>query len=241
MKNHTQKLIFTGLLITIGIILSQFLSIPIPPSQTTFKVGIGYLPLMFISLMFGPFYGMFAGIIQDLIGYFLWGTQTGPFHFGFVLNAILFGVLPWFFFQINLFKQKTYKVINIVFAIIVLGVSLYLLTDIHLVSDRIRNVSNTLAYVLVASSIFATLVIGGFIIYMKPIKQNHHLIFIVVIMLVITSVFLTPIWVKQLYGLPYWIQLPPRIIKLPFEAIIYSILLIRVHGLYQNLQSNQVK
>ena len=241
MKNYTQKLIFTGLLITIGIVLSQFLSIPIPPSQTTFKVGIGYLPLMLISIIFGPFYGMFSGIVQDIIGYFLWGTQTGPFHFGFVFNAILFGVLPWFFFQINLFKQTTYKIINMTFALLVLGVSIYLLFDIQLVSDRIRNVNNTLAYVLVGSSIFATLMIGGFIVYMKPSKQNHHLIFIVVIMLIITSVFLTPIWVKQLYGLPYWIQLPPRIIKLPFEAIIYSVLLIRVHALYKNLQSNMAK
>lgn len=236
MKNHTQKLIFTGLLITIGIVLSQFLSIPIPPSQTTFKIGIGYLPLMLISIIFGPFYGMFSGVIQDILGYFLWGTQTGPFHFGFVLNAILFGVLPWLFFQLSFFKQKTYKYINFGFALSVLLVSVYLLFDIELITNRIRDVGSTLAYIMVASSIFATIAIGAFIIYMPPLKENHHLIFIVVIMLILTSVFLTPIWVKQLYGLPYWIQLPPRIIKLPFEAIIYSVLLIRVHHLYQQLK-----
>ncbi len=241
MKNHTQKLIFTGLLITIGIVLSQFLSIPIPPSQTTFKVGIGYLPLMLISILFGPIFGLFSGVIQDLIGYFLWGTQTGPFHFGFVLNAILFGVLPWFLFRVNLFKEKTYKIINIVIAVIFLGISIYLLFDIDLISDRIKNVDHLLAYILVSTSIFATILIGGFVFFMKPLKDNHHLIFIVTVMLIITSVLLTPIWVKQLYGLPYWIQLPPRIIKLPFEAIIYSVLLIRIHSLFKDLKTNNIK
>ena len=241
MKNHTQKLIFTGLLITIGIVLSQFLSIPLPPSQTTFKVGIGYLPLMLISILFGPIFGLFSGVIQDLIGYFLWGTQTGPFHFGFVLNAILFGVLPWFLFRVNLFKEKTYKIINIVIAVIFLGISIYLLFDIDLISDRIKNVDHLLAYILVSTSIFATILIGGFVFFMKPLKDNHHLIFIVTVMLIITSVLLTPIWVKQLYGLPYWIQLPPRIIKLPFEAIIYSVLLIRIHSLFKDLKTNNIK
>lgn len=235
MKNHTQKLIFTGLLITIGIVLSQFLSIPIPPSQTTFKIGIGYLPLMLISVFFGPFFGLISGVIQDLIGYFLWGVQTGPFHFGFVLNAILFGVLPWMMFRVKLFKANTYKWFNLVFFGLVLAVSIYLLFDVSLITSRIKDITNVFAYLLIVSSIFATIGIGAFVMYQEPYGNIHQFLFIVTMMLIITSIILTPIWVNQLYGLPYWIQLPPRIIKLPFEAIIYSLLLTRIYQLFKRL------
>jgi len=239
MQKQTQKLIFIGLLITLGIVLAQFLSIPIPPSQTTFKIGIGYLPLMLISLIYGPIYGLLSGIVQDLIGYFLWGAQQGPFHFGFVLNAILFGVLPWYMFKINLFKAKTYKIINLVFVYLFLVASIYLLFDIDLVTNRISNITDTFSYILVSASIFASMVIGGFLLWMKADDHNHHFVFIVAVMLVITSIILTPIWVYQLYNVPYWIQLPPRIVKLPFEIIIYSILLIRLYDLIKKLENRQ--
>lgn len=241
MKNQIQKIIFTGLLVSIGVILAQFLSVAIPPSQTLFKIGIGYLPLILISILFGPFYGLIAGVTQDLVGFVLWASSQGVFYPGFTLNAMLVGVIPWLIFKYKIFKPKTYKHFNLMIVSIILVVSIALLFDIQLVTTRIPNATDTFSYILVGSSIFATLLVGGFIIYTKPINHNHEFIFIVIVTLMITSLILTPIWVLHLYSVSFWVQLPPRIIKFPFEIILYSILLIRLYDILKNLSNRYSK
>jgi len=228
MKNKTQKLVFIGLLIAIGIVLAQFLSIALPPSQTIFKIGIGYLPLILISIIFGPYYGLVAGLIQDLVGFVLWASSQGPYHVGFTINALLIGVIPWFLFRYRISKQSIYKKMNIGFISIVFLLSTFLLFRIELVTSRIPDATDFFSYILVVSSMFASIVLGIFLVKMKSIDQNHLLIFIVIIVLFMTSIVLTPLWVKDLYSISYWIQLPPRIIKFPLEIMIYSVFLIRL-------------
>lgn len=243
MKNNTQKLIFTGLLITIGIILSQFVSLPIPPSQAIIKIGIGDLPLMLISLLFGPLIGLFSGFIQNNLGYFIWGAQTGPYHFGFVLNSMLFGALPSLIFGMKLIKDKVYKYINIGIAAVFLILSITLIFNIQFITEntyitsRFENLTPGLIYLLIATSIFSSLSMLIFFILRKQQDHHHKIIFIVTILLIITSIILTPLWVMQLYSIPYVLQLPLRIIKLPLEVIIYSVLLIRLYEVIKQLQS----
>lgn len=241
MKNQIQKLVFTGLLISIGVILSQFLSVAIPPSQTLYKIGIGYLPLILISIIFGPFYGLLAGVTQDLVGFVLWSSQQGVFYFGFTLNAALVGVIPFYIFKFKHFKPTAYKLFNMVFATLILLASILLLFHIDLVTSRIPDATDTFSYILVASSIFATLLVGGFMVYTKGLNHNHHLIFIVIITLMLVSIILTPLWVRHLYGVSFWVQLPPRIIKFPFEIMLYSVLLIRIYDLFKHMNNRYQK
>ena len=50
MKNkNLQKIIFTGLMVAIGIVLSTVVSISYPPNSTIIRFGIGYLPLIIVS------------------------------------------------------------------------------------------------------------------------------------------------------------------------------------------------
>ena len=242
MKNHTQKLIFTGLLITIGIILAQFISIALPPSTAIIKIGIGQLPLMLISLLFGPVIGLFSGIIQNNVGYFVWGYQTGPYHLGFVLNSMIFGALPALLLRRKFSNDKMYKFINVGFAILFLSLLTVLLFNIEFITentyitDRFQNLSNGLIYTLIITSILASIAMLVFYILKKQQDNHHQIIFIVSVLLFITTIILTPIWVQQLYGHPYLLQLPLRIIKFPLEAIVYSILLIRLYEVVSKLQ-----
>jgi ECF transporter S component (folate family) len=246
MNNRTQKLIFTGLLITIGIVLSQFLSISIPPQTTIIRIGIGYLPLMLISLLYGPMIGLASGIIQDVLGLTI-GGGLAYFHFGFLLNAMIIGFMPGFLLKYLPLKDKTYKIINIVIACLLAIAGIVLLMDISIITDvtlRLEvggtiDLGKTLAYILVSSSLFAVLLMLTFVIFRKPQNNNHQIIFFVTSLLFLTSVILTPIWVSQLFGHPYLIQLPLRIIKLPLEAMLYSILLVRLYVLVKSLQTNR--
>ncbi|MFP4478430.1 MAG: folate family ECF transporter S component [Candidatus Izemoplasmatales bacterium] len=246
MNNRTQKLIFTGLLITIGIVLSQFLSISIPPQTTIIRIGIGYLPLMLISLLYGPLVGLVSGIVQDILGLTI-GGGLAYFHFGFLLNAMIIGFMPGFLLRYLPLKDKTYKIINIVIASLLTLMGIILLIDISIITDvtlRLEiggtiELGRTMAYVLVSSSLFAVLLMLIFVIVRKPQNNNHQIIFFVTSLLFLTSVILTPLWVSQLFGHPYLIQLPLRLIKLPLEAMIYSILLVRLYVLVKRLQNSR--
>ncbi|QLY40018.1 folate family ECF transporter S component [Hujiaoplasma nucleasis] len=246
MNNKTQKLIFTGLLITIGIVLSQFLSISIPPQTTIIRIGIGYLPLMLISLLYGPLYGLISAIIQDVLGLTI-GGGLAYFHFGFLLNAMIIGFMPGFLLKYMPFKDKVYKIINIVVGSILAIAGIILLIDITIITDvtlRLEvggtiELGKSLAYILVTSSLLAVILMLIFVIFRKSHNNNHQIIFFVTSLLLITSVFLTPLWVSQLFGHPYLIQLPLRIIKLPLEAMLYSILLVRIYALVKSLETNR--
>ena len=233
MKNKTQKLVFIGLLISMGVVLAQFLSIALPPSQTIYKIGIGYLPLIIISIVFGPYYGLISGLIQDSVGFILWGMSQGVYHFGFTFNALLIGVIPWLIFHFRFFKPVVYKRFNLGFIAIIFILSVYLIFHIDLVTSRIPYATNFFSYVLIASSMFSLILLGIFLYRTKAIDENHLLIFIVIVVIFVTSILLTPIWVGDLYSLSYWIQLPPRIVKFPFEIIVYSIFLIRIFDLFK--------
>lgn len=102
MKNKLHRLIFIGLLIAIGILLSQLLSFSYPPRTTIIKFGIGYVPLIIISILYGPKYGFVSAVLQDILGFFLFGNVN--FYFGFTLNAVLYGIVPSLIFMIK--KEK---------------------------------------------------------------------------------------------------------------------------------------
>jgi ECF transporter S component (folate family) len=239
-KEKTQVLIFIGLLVSFGILLSEFASIEIPPGQVQLVIGIGDLPLMFISIVFGPIYGAISGVVQDVLGFMI--SPAPIFHPGFTLNAILMGVMPWLIIKINPFKERVYKIINISLSLLILGSSLYFVFNIEFISKSISDLDQILAYGIVGSMAFSTLVLSIFFMYMKSESKNHLYIFSILMTFIVVSVILTPLWVKQyllLLDTPieksYWILLPPRIIKLPFETMIYSVLLIRLIDVFNNI------
>lgn len=76
-----------ALLIALQIIFTRFLSIQTP----IVRIGFTFLPIAISGILFGPLIaGMLAGI-SDVMGFFL--NPVGTFHPGFILSAILSGVI----------------------------------------------------------------------------------------------------------------------------------------------------
>lgn len=229
MKFRLRNLIFTGLLVAIGIILSQLLSFYYPPSTSIFKFGIGYVPLIIISILFGPEIGLFAGISQDVIGYFLMGSARGVFYFGFTFNAILYGVLPSLIVRI---KGKASPMIfyvfnNIIVSLIILASIIYLI-DITLISSS-SDFSDIYRYVITSIGLVSSLILLWISIrhhQKNNTPNNFHMIFFIVLVLyVVVSLVLTPIWLSDLYSISVWALLPVRIIKMPVEVLLYTVIL----------------
>jgi ECF transporter S component (folate family) len=227
-----KKLIFTGLMIAIGIVLSNVLSISYPPGTTFIRFGFGYIPIIVVSLLFGPGYGFGAAVAQDLLGFFLVGYMHGPFHPGFTLNAALYGIVPGLMFRYRRSKNKIRICawVNTFLSAGMLAAAVYYLINIDLISDD-SDFSMPLRYVFMGFAVLSGLALFGYSLYhqIKQRETDHDIVFFFVLILyAITSLVLTPLWVRQLYDIPFWPQLPLRVVKMPVEVLVYTALLTRV-------------
>lgn len=109
MKNDKQKFTFTpqqiavlGLLIALGLVLSQVGSIPI---GTNNRLSFGFVINAIIGILYGPWVAGFAGAAEDLLKSFLFGAG-GPFFIGFTLTAFMGSFIYGFFLHR---KEITWK------------------------------------------------------------------------------------------------------------------------------------
>lgn len=84
----TRNIVFCGLMAALGIVLGTVATIPI---GQYIRIGFSGLPNRMVDFLFGPVVGcLFCGAL-DVLKYFL--KPTGPFFFGFTLNAMLSGII----------------------------------------------------------------------------------------------------------------------------------------------------
>lgn len=97
-KTKTFKFIFnlclTAIMITLSVVLSRFASIYIPlGGMPSLRLSLGNLPLILVSLICGPIWGMISGASADLIGALAF--PVGAYFFGYTIDSALIGLFPW--------------------------------------------------------------------------------------------------------------------------------------------------
>ncbi|HOP57167.1 MAG TPA: folate family ECF transporter S component [Bacillota bacterium] len=229
-NKNIRNLVFTGLMVAIGVVLAQFLSIYIPnASEPIIKFGIGYLPLIMASIIAGPVYGLMAGIAQDLLGFFIFGGPSGQTFFpGFTLNAALYGFLPGIIYRIRKNSgTKLFFWLNLVLAVLLfLGSFWYFLHVDQVISSTLTdNQKLLLAGIGLIGTVF--LVVFDILVYKskKYGDEGTKILFIISLMYVLTSLILTPIWLYIMNpGISFFVRIPLRIVKMPIEVSFYVIL-----------------
>ena len=83
----TEKLVLTGFMIALEIVLSKIVSINI----SFLRIGFGFLPIAVLAIIYGAWWSGLAYAIGDVIGGFLF--PTGAFFPGFTLTSFLTGVI----------------------------------------------------------------------------------------------------------------------------------------------------
>ncbi len=235
-----QKIIFAGLLVAIGIVLSSVVSISYPPNSTIIRFGIGYLPLIIISIVIGPKIGLYSAIIQDVLAYFVYiwvyGVPSGPFFPGFTLNSVLYGVLPGLIANVKLKKTNLFVYLNFALLFILFGLGIWGLFNINGIIEVIETrlsadmtFSPTMVYLILILGELGILATAVFMFFKRKEEDiAQRIIFSVIVLQILVALVLTPLWVSILYKIPFWPQLPLRIIKTPIEIFIYTILLVRL-------------
>lgn len=84
----TRNLVLCGLMAALAIILGMVATISI---GQYIRIGFSGLPNRMVDYLFGPVVGCLFGGILDILKYIL--NPSGPFFFGFTLNAMLSGLI----------------------------------------------------------------------------------------------------------------------------------------------------
>lgn len=116
-KVTTGKLAVTAIMIALEIVLSRFLSIQL----YNIKIGFAFIPIMLVSYLFGPIYGLIAASISDVIGAVLF--PFGAYFPGFTFSAALVGLVY------GLFLYKKCTVPRIIAAVLIRRVVIGQLID----------------------------------------------------------------------------------------------------------------
>ncbi len=240
-NKHVQKLIFIGLMVSIGIILGQLVSISLPnASDPIIKFGIGYLPIIITSIIYGPILGVMAAIAQDLLGFFLIGANLGQvFNIGFTLNAVIYGLLPGLFFARNATREKkVYFIMNFLLSIcLMFGAMWYFF---HIGQVESASLTDNEKYLLVGISLFGSLTLCAFNLGVyhnrKYGEEGTKLLFVVSLLYILVSLILTPVWLTIINpAIAFWARIPLRIIKMPIEIFVYLLLLVSLLRLIREM------
>jgi ECF transporter S component (folate family) len=216
-----RKITLAALLVSISIVLTRFFGIVIPlGGYPSLSLDLGSVPILLSGIVLGPIFGGIVGFSSDALGFFF-NPRGGVFHFGFMLNSILTGVIPGLIFIF--LKNKNLKFIKIgIISILYILATYYFVVIRAADSTAIKLLANTLLF-MVASSIIT-------VDYKIKNKQLKLVIFTVLVVEVFVFIALTPIWLYQLYQLPYFISVLSRV----FRAIL--LVPIKTVLIYQSLK-----
>ncbi|MCI8514785.1 MAG: folate family ECF transporter S component [Lachnospiraceae bacterium] len=87
-KRNTQKLVLSGLLAALSILLTRFLVVYLTES---IRISLGNIPIMLAGLWFGPFAGVLVGFSADFIGANLFSGFG--WYAPMALTPMLFGLI----------------------------------------------------------------------------------------------------------------------------------------------------
>ena len=85
----TYKLALSAILVALTIILTRIGAIMLQGGQL--RVGLTWMPIILVGLLLGPYYGLLAGGVSDLLGVLI-NIQSGSFHILLTLNVCLVGL-----------------------------------------------------------------------------------------------------------------------------------------------------
>ena len=232
MKDKIQVIQLTTatMLTTVGVILGNF-SIILPIfSVPALRLDIVAIPIILAGLILGKWYGMSVGIVIDIVNFLLYGQ--GVYHVGFTINyaliGLLAGLIPIFFMNKDFKFIKNTLLITASVLVLATIIVLYFLDDVSLGGDSVSLNQEIRIAILSLIVIMTLLTLSFMYLTLRDYKYEIRDMYVVSIMIILIEFFviivLTPIWIQDLFGQPYYIGFLARIIRgslmIPFKIII---------------------
>ncbi|MEA4848265.1 MAG: folate family ECF transporter S component [Clostridiaceae bacterium] len=110
--SKTKTIAFVGLLVSMEVIFTRFLSFQTP----IVRIGFGFIPIAFSAILFGPLIGGLTAAISDILGMVIF--PKGAFFPGFTLSAFLGGAIYGLFLY-----KKPVTMINIAKSVLLITIA----------------------------------------------------------------------------------------------------------------------
>lgn len=230
-KGNVMNLVIAAIFIILTAICKR-LAIMIPLfGAESLKIGFEYIPLMLAGYFLAPSHAYLVGLCSDIIGLIL--VPTGFPFFGFTLGTILVSTIPSLVrAHFQKISEKTVQYI-VVGLILVLGIGgssyIYTLNELTISQTvyilTIQNKITLISICLVLTLIFIILI---FVLKRHfdgdEVKEFSTWILCVVLVEIVVTLSLTPLWLDMMYKIPFVVSLCIRVIKecavLPIEIFI---------------------
>lgn len=169
--SKARTIAFVGLLVSMEIIFTRFLSFQTP----IIRIGFGFLPIAFAAIMFGPLVGGLAAAMADVLGMLIF--PKGSFFPGFTLSAFLTGAIYGLFLY-----KKPVTVANVSKSVLLIT----LLVDLGLNTLWLSMLTGNAVAALLVPRIYKSLImlpiqvaliqilwkyIGSYIVKVSPVKR----------------------------------------------------------------------
>lgn len=231
-KGNVMNLVLSAIFIIITVVCKRFLTFMIPLfGLESLKIGIEYLPLMLAGYFLSPSYAFLIGFCCDMIGLIL--VPTGFPFLGFTLVMILVAVIPSLVkVHIQNMSEKNVQRMAIgLIALLGLGASVYIYQlGSFQVSETMITLTQIQKIILIVICLALTAIFVMMMFFLKKrisdseAKEFSTWMLSVLLVEVICTLCLTPLWLDIMYGLPYFVSLCVRVIKecavIPLEIFI---------------------
>jgi ECF transporter S component (folate family) len=231
-KAKANDVVLAAVFIMITEVCKLYFTIKIPLfGVESLKIGIEYIPLMLAGYFLPPSYAFLIGLCCDLIGLLL--VPTGFPFFGFTLVMILVCLIPSLIKENvkTISERKIRYLAQILIIVLAVGGSIYIYQlDSLKVNDTIVTLSlfkklSIISICFILAIIFLVLInLLRKKINDKESKELSTWILSVIIVEMICTLCLTPLWLNIMYGIPFIVSLCIRIIKecaiIPIEIFV---------------------
>lgn len=242
-----QRMTGSAFLIAISVVLTRFLSPYLAiAGSSTLRIGLGTIPIIVSSIIFGPFYGGIVGAGSDVIGAIFF--PVGPYNPCFTISSMLQGILPYFAIKLFTGKPKLKMVMTgLALASLVIVNSIFLVNNDYykVSSDLIINFSTTgkVVFITTLATIYSSVIVTSYFINRKYREKNNKsnikiedIFFVCLINEVIINVFISSIWKMIYFSLPYltmsFASSLILILNVPVKSIVLFTLFIPLTKVY---------
>ena len=236
-KFELRTMIVVSLMSLLSMVLAVY-SLMIPLfGFPSLKFGFSQLPIMITGALFGPWWGMVGGVLEDLLE-LASGTISTP-YLGFTLNKALIGIIPGLVFILANKQPKKMKTYITTFVGILYSCSIiFILTTDSVTAAQVTYMLSWPIKAILIALTLAILPLSYLIMKLLKFKdvdqRNLQAWLLSVIMIeILVNVILTPIWLENMYGIPFVVQVVIRSVKASFFVVLNTFLAYFVH---QNLK-----
>ncbi len=228
---RTRVIVNCGLFIALSVVLKILFEVYIPLGGfPTLRLNLTSIPIMLSGIALGPVAGLAVGSISDILCFII--RPSGPYFIGFTISSALTGFIPGLLFLV--LKKKDVKFLewfNLGFILLALGI--LLLSGAFTFSNGSLMYGGqplNIIFVLLLALLMLGFAVFPVVVVKKMNLASHyrsdHILFVVSVTQLVTSIVLHTIFLSVLYGQAVSVLMPARIITNFFLIPVYTIALV---------------